>query len=287
MATNENIVHSRELPAGRGGELLAFTRESVNWEWMSFAAHRLARGERREVHYPEEEAVCVLLSGTCTAKWAGGTQQIGQRVNVFDGLPYALYLAPGDRAQFSASTVCELAECRVPSKSQLPSRLITPNDVAISLRGGGNASRQIVDVMTPQFPADRLMAVEVYTPGGNWSSYPPHKHEVHDPPREVDLDEIYYYRMNHPEAFAHQRLYSSDRERDTVITARDGDAILVREGYHPVVAGPGYDLYYLNFLAGSARSLAVTEDPQHKWIRSTWEQTDPRLPLIRPLAAKS
>ena len=286
MTTNESLVRSRELPAGKGGELLAFPRQSVGWEWMSFSVHRLVPGDTREVHHPGEETACVLLSGTVTVNWRGGNQQIGQRSSVFDGLPYALYVAPGDRAGFSASSVCEIAECYVPSKSELPSRLVTPQDVSVSLRGGGNVSRQIVDVMTPQFPADRLMVVEVYTPAGNWSSYPPHKHEVHDPPQEVDLDEIYYYRMNRPGAFAHQRLYSSDGTRDNIITARDGDVILVRDGYHPVVAGPGYDIYYLNFLAGSARALSVTEDPQHKWIRSTWHEMDPRLPLIKPVGSK-
>jgi 5-deoxy-glucuronate isomerase len=136
-------------------------------------------------------------------------------------------------------------------------------------------------VMTPAFPADRLMAVEVYTPGGNWSSYPPHKHDVHNPPAEVDLDEIYYYRIRQPEGFAFQHLYSGQNSDEQTLKTRDGDVVLVRNGYHPVVAGPGYDIYYLNFLAGSSRALSVTEDPQHVWIRSTWSGTDARLPLVR------
>lgn len=286
MVTTGNVVRSHELSAGHCGELVAFTRQSVGWEWMSFSVNRITPGNSWNCHHPEEETACVLLSGTCMAKWNDRSHEIGGRAGVFGGLPYALYLAPGDRAQFTAVSVCEIAECHVPSQSRFPSRLITPKDVSVSLRGGGNASRQIVDVMRPDFPADRIIVVEVYTPGGNWSSYPPHKHEVHDPPDEVDLDEIYYYRMNRPGAFAHQRLYSSDRARDTVVTVRDGDAVLVRDGYHPVVAGPGYDVYYLNFLAGSARSLAVTEDPEHKWIRSTWKEMDSRLPLIRPAELK-
>jgi 5-deoxy-glucuronate isomerase len=126
-----------------------------------------------------------------------------------------------------------------------------------------------------------LVVVEVYTPGGNWSSYPPHKHEVHNPPVEADLDEIYYYRMKGPHAFAFQNLYSSDRTRSSVLKVHDGDAVLVRDGYHPVVAGPGYDVYYLNLLAGTSRSMMVTEDPEHVWLRSSWKQTDGRLPLVR------
>ena len=161
-------------------------------------------------------------------------------------------------------------------------RLVTPEDVATSLRGGGNASRQIVDIIRPDFPADKLVVVEVYTPGGNWSSYPPHKHDVHNPPAEVDLDEIYYYRIDRPrEGFALQRLYSPDKSQDFTVRAEDGDAVLVRSGYHPVVAGPGYNVYYLNFLAGTSRTLAGTEDPNHVWLKSTWKEMDPRLPLVR------
>ncbi len=115
---------------------------------------------------------------------------------------------PGNSVTFTAETACEIAECRVPSTARLEPKLITPADVATSLRGGGNVSRQIVDIMTPAFPADKLIVIEVYTPGGNWSSFPPHKHDVHNPPAEVDLDEIYYYRMKEPGAFALQHLYS-------------------------------------------------------------------------------
>ena len=281
MAIHDKLVRSRELPASQSGELLKFSREEAGWEWMGFCVRRLSPNEAWESQRPDEEAVYVLLSGRCVADWGSGKLQIGQRTSVFDGLPYALYLSPGSRVRFQANSVCEIAECHVPSRTRFPSRLVSPKDVVVSLRGGGNVSRQIVDVIRPDFPADRLVVVEVYTPGGNWSSYPPHKHDVHDPPDESDLDEIYYYRMNQPGAFAHQRLYSADGKRDTVVTAHDGDVVLIRDGYHPVVAGPGYDVYYLNFLAGSSRSLATTEDPQHKWIRSSWKEMDPRLPLVR------
>ena len=169
----------------------------------------------------------------------------------------------------------------MPSSARFKSQLISPKDVKTNLRGGGNASRQIVDVMPPDFPADKLMVVEVYTPSGNWSSFPPHKHDVHNPPAEVDLDEIYYYRMERPEAYAHQRLYTRNGSRDLTLTVHDGDAVLVRDGYHPVVAGHGYNVYYLNFLAGSARQLFTTEDPDHVWVRSTWNQVDSRVPMVR------
>ena len=248
---------------------------------MSFFVRRLQPGDVLRARAEHEEAAFVVLGGRAQANWGAGTQEIGKRDNVFEGLPYAVYLPAGHEVTFTAQTRCEIAECRVPSEARLEPRLITPTDVATSLRGGGNASRQIVDVMPPSFRADKLMVVEVYTPGGNWSSYPPHKHDVHNPPGEVDLDEIYYYRMQRPEAFALQHLYSGSGEKEQTVKTRDGDAVLVRSGFHPVVAGPGYDVYYLNFLAGSARALAVTEDANHVWLRSTWKETDPRLPLVK------
>src|SRR5271165_2408960 len=276
MATLPNVVHSRPLSESQSGELLHFSRESVQWEWMSMSAWRLNPGETYSAATRGEEAAFVLLGGRCTADWGEGVHSIGQRKNVFDGLPYSLYLPTNNSVTFKAETVCEIAECRVPSNAKLQPKLITPKDVATGLRGGGNASRQIVDIIRPDFPADKIIVIEVYTPGGNWSSFPPHKHDVHNPPAEVDLDEIYYYRMKEPGAFALQHLYPSGNSGGQTVQAHDGDTVLVRDGYHPVVAGPGYDVYYLNFLAGSSRIMAVTEDPRHVWIRSTWKELDPR-----------
>ena len=248
---------------------------------MSLFVRRLQAGDVFRARTDHEEAAFVLLGGICQVDWGRGPTGIGKRKSVFDGLPYALYLPAGNEAVFTAETICEIAECRAPSEALLQPRLITPSDVVSGLRGGGNASRQIVDIITPTFPADKLMVIEVYTPGGNWSSYPPHKHDVHNPPAEVDLDEIYYYRLRQADGFAMQHLYSGKHGADQTLKVKDGDTVLVHSGYHPVVAGPGYDVYYLNFLAGSARALAVTEDPQHVWIRSTWKDADPRLPLVK------
>ena len=281
MKPNISIVHSQDLPQGQSGELLSFSRQEAAWEWMSFVVRRLVPGDTLRLQTQDEEMALVLLGGECAANWGEGEVLIGGRKNVFDGPPYALYLPSSNHVVLKAESVCEFAECKVPSTASLQPRLITPKDVSSSLRGGENASRQIIDVMQPDFPADRLVVVEVYTPGGNWSSYPPHKHEVHNPPVEVDLDEIYYYRMKSPHAFGFQNLYSSDKERDSILKVRDGDAVLVRDGYHPVVAGPGYDIYYLNFLAGTSRAMMVTEDPDHVWLRSSWRQPDSRLPIVR------
>jgi 5-deoxy-glucuronate isomerase len=281
MTRFEHVVHSRSLADGSSGELVSFSREQAGWEWMSFRVTRLNPGEILEFGSHSEEIAMLLLGGTCHADWGRGSQLIGKRKNVFDGLPYALYLPAANHAQLKAETVCEVAECAVPSQARLEPKLITPQDCGTGLRGGENSSRQIVEVLRPEFPADRLIVFEVYTPGGNWSSYPPHKHDVHNPPVEVDLDEIYYYRIQEPSGFALQNLYDPGSSRDVVVKARDGDVVLVRDGFHPVVAGPGYDVYYLNFLAGTSRTMSITEDSNHTWIRSKWKQPDPRLPLVR------
>lgn len=280
-AADRYLVHAKTLPENGSGELLHLTREQADWAWMSFFVRRLAPGQAWEAGSPDEETGIVLLGGRCKTDWGEGQKKIGQRASVFDGLPYALYIPPESRAQFVAETVCELAECRVPSNKKGPVRLIQPGDVTFSLRGGGNASRQIVDILPPAFPADRLILIEVYTPSGNWSSYPPHKHDVHNPPTEVDLDEIYYFRTENQAGYAYQRLYTPDNCRDLTLTICDGDTVLVRDGYHPVVAGHGYNVYYLNCLAGSARSLSFTEDPRHAWVKSNWKDMDPRLPLVK------
>jgi 5-deoxy-glucuronate isomerase len=281
LSNSTVLVHSSPLPPQQAGELIHLPRQKANWEWMSFDVLRLQPGDVFRTRTHQEEAAFVLLSGTCQCDWGHGKQKLGKRKNVFDGLPFTVYLSIQSEVMFAAETTCEIAVCRVPAETHFESRLITPGDVASSLRGGGNVSRQIVDVISPSFAADKLVVIEVYTPGGNWSSYPPHKHDTHNPPAEVDLDEIYYYRIAQPDGFAFQYLYGGENSGGNIVKARDGDVVLVRNGYHAVVAGPGYDVYYLNFLAGSSRAVAVTEDPQHSWIRSTWNEPDPRLPLVR------
>jgi 5-deoxy-glucuronate isomerase len=198
---------SSTVSPSQTGRLLDLPREKAGWEWISFFITRLQPGETLDAITEAEEAAFVLLGGTCVANWGEGQQLIGKRKHVFDGLPYALYLSPQAKASFIAETECEIAECRVPSQASLTPKLITPDGIATNLRGGGNVSRQIVDVMPSSFPADKLLVIEVYTPGGNWSSYPPHKHDTHNPPQEVDQDEIYYYRIARPEGFAFQYLY--------------------------------------------------------------------------------
>jgi 5-deoxy-glucuronate isomerase len=266
------------------GEVLCVNQERAGWETVSLRLIRLEAGQHHTVSLPGEEMALVVLGGR--AAITGGGQRwgdLGARGSVFSGMPHTLYL-PVDSGPVNIECVtgtCEVAVCGARAQRAFPPAVIAPDSVEIEIRGGENATRQINHIMKPDFAADRLLVVEVYTPSGNWSSYPPHKHDVHDPPGEVDLDEIYFYKISRPEGYAIQRVYTRDGWRDETITVRDNDVVLIPEGYHPVVAAHGYDCYYLNVLAGSERSMAATDDPDYAWVRAEWRSKDPRLPLVR------
>jgi len=256
--------------------------DDFGYEFLSFETRKLAAGEVHHAETFERELAIVVLGGICSVTSSRGHwHRIGRRATVFEGLPYTLYLPIDTRFTVKADSSCDLAFCYSKAEEEYPARLVYPAHVGIEIRGGGNATRQINSMLPPSFLAHRLMVVEVFTPAGNWSSYPPHKHDVHDPPDEVDLEEIYYYRVQRPEGFAVQRVYTADGRIDETLTVSDGDLVVVPEGYHPVVAAHGYNVYYLNALAGSARSLACTDDPEHAWVRGEWKTKDPRLPMVR------
>lgn len=256
--------------------------ETYGFEYLGFKTFWLAAGASVQENTGDREIAIVLFGGKCSVhSSAGDFPSFGGRTSVFDGLPYTLYLPIATDFTLTADTDCDLAICYSKAEVAYPARLVTPADVRVEIRGGGNATRQINHMLEPTFEAHRLLICEVYTPSGNWSSYPPHKHDVHNPPGEVDLEEIYYYRIDKPEGYAIQKVYTQDRRIDETITARDGDLILVPEGYHPVVAAHGYNAYYLNALAGSARSMAASDDPQYAWVRAEWRDKDPRVPVVR------
>jgi len=280
----EVLFHSAPVPPDKSGVLVSVTREQANWKTIRFSVRRLMAGQYWQDDTNSEEAAFVVLGGKAVVDWGQGPREIGGRKDVFNGYPCALYLPCGTPFEISAVTNCEFADCRTPSSARLVPRIITPADCREEIRGGGNCTRQIVDVIRPEFPADKLLICEVYTPSGNWSSYPPHKHDVHNPPQEVDLDETYYYRVSKPEGYAFQRLYDAAGTRDDTLTLTDGDLVLIKDGYHPVVAAHGYDVYYLNVLAGSARSMAASDDPRYAHLRRTAAvlERDPRVPLVHP-----
>jgi 5-deoxy-glucuronate isomerase len=233
----------------------------------------------------------VLLGGNFNAKTslANWKTKCGRK-NVFSGLPHALYLPPHTDFSISAeSETLDLACGWCKTNQKFPAQFITPemvNDMGIEFRGGDNASRQINSILPPGSACNRLVCVEVYTPSGNWSSFPAHKHDTvkTDPSTgkilEASLEEIYFYKIDKPQGFAIQKVYTEDRSLNEITEPHNNDVVLVPKGYHPVVAGHGYNVYYLNFLAGSHQSLANTDDPDHKWIYGTWKEMDSRLPLV-------
>src|SRR4030095_4436744 len=207
---------------------------------------------------------------------------------VFVDYPHAVYLPPKTRFELRAEQTTEIADCRSPTKSRYPAREIRPEECGLEVRGGGNATRQIIDILPPAAEGDRLLVCEVLTPAGNWSSYPPHKHDRHAPPVEADLEETYYYRFSGPAGYGTQRLYTAARRSAHAFRVTDVDLVLVRDGYHPFVAAPGFDAYYLNTLAGSFRSMAATDDPRYSHLRAAWPPPDPRVPMIaRPVPLRA
>ncbi|HEY8446918.1 MAG TPA: 5-deoxy-glucuronate isomerase [Thermomicrobiales bacterium] len=254
------------------GELIAVTPEQAGWEYTSLIVRRLAPGETWSYETGSDEVGLVPLGGRCRVSAAGKEWTIGGRESVFAGKPHALYLPIGTTFTVTAETRLELAVCGTRAEESHPPKEITPDEVEVEIRGAGNAARQINHIIKPEFPAHRLLIVEVFTPSGNWSSYPPHKHDVSDLPREADLEEIYYYRINPPEGFALQRLYTADGQTDQAYVIRDGDLLLVPEGYHVFVVAQGYTGYYLNILAGNEpiRTMQPSDDPTLAWVRQTW-----------------
>jgi len=216
----------------------------------------------------------VLVSGTAKVT-AGGKSfgLIGERMTPFDGKPHAVYVPGGSDWRVEAASELTLAICSAPSSGgRLPARHIAPQEMSQETRGKGTNVRYVTNILPEDAPADSLLVVEVLTPGGHTSSYPPHKHDVDNPPGEVDLEEIYYYRIDPPDGFALQRLYTADGRIDHAWTIRDGDLLLVPEGYHAFAVAHGYTGYYLNILAGAdpVRTMQPADDPAYAWVRSTW-----------------
>lgn len=289
---------ARNLVISTGGDpdpdvLACVTPETAGWDTIHFQARRLPAGKQWHFAAGEHELALVVLGGTLNAATREGQWQgLGSRKTVFDGLPYGLYLPIHSELTVQAVTDCEFAVTWAATDRYFPPKPVTPADVWTEIRGGDHATRHINSILPPGFPCARLVVVEVYTPGGNWSSYPPHKHDVHKSSedgqiQEADLDEIYYYKFDRPEGYAFQRVYTGTESPlaqsgfpiDAAVMPRNNDVVLVPEGYHPVSSPPGYTTYYLNVLVGSAQSLAATDDPAFSWVKGSYQVRDPRVPI--------
>ena len=269
------IAPPLRLPPGE-----AVTPSRAGWSYLSFSVHTFTAPT--VIGRKDHETAIVMLAG-------GGARvddlELPGRASVWDGLPSAAYLPPGVMASvrpLGESLTIAVADAPASGRAtaEAPVR-IGPEDVKVEIRGAGNATRQINHIITPDFQADRLEVVEVYTPSGNWSSWPPHKHDTDDMPNEAILEEVYSYRFRRPEAWGVQRLYGGST--DALYAVRDGETVIVPDGYHPFVATHGDDAYYLNALAGDIRTMACSFDPALDHVRLAWAsmEPDPRVPLVR------
>lgn len=290
--TTENVlVHPSTNPQDPD-LILAVTPESAGWDFISFQARSLGAGREFSSATGENELAIILLSGGISVNSTRGNWRDLERKDVWTSAATALYLPRDTAFTIIADRDSEFAVTWVPTDEDNVPWLIQPQDVPIAIRGGDNVSRQINDLLPPGSPVHRLILVEVYTPSGNWSSYPPHKHDVHIEDEggnlvEADLEEVYFYKIDKPEGYAYQRVYTDENSPlqqagypiDALVKAENNCAVLIPEGYHPVVSAPGYTTYYLNVLAGSAQSLANQDDPHYSWVKESYKGVDPRLPL--------
>jgi 5-deoxy-glucuronate isomerase len=263
---SELLIHAASS-AAPDGSIVNVTPQSAGWSHVGFEVIALESGA--SVHRgPSEREVCiVVISGRCDVRsehgeWPG----LGTRTSPFGGAPDAAYLPPPAAFELTARVAdTEVALCFAPAGIGATARVLPARAIVEETRGYGAQERTVRPILMATEPADALLVCEVITPGGNWSSYPPHKHDVDAMPRESALEETYYHRISPAQGFALQRVYSADGELDETMSMRDRDTVLVPRGYHTVSAPPGYDLYYLNVMAGPARAWAIANDPDHEW----------------------
>ena len=251
-----------------GRDIVRVTPQSAGWRFVGFSAHRLAAGETIEIAQPAEELCIVVLGGVVTVSQRDARfAEIGERRDVFDdGAPYAVYLPDGAAVAVRAHTTAEIGIASAPGGGMDRARLITPAQMKRSVRGSGANERFVCDILPQTEPAKHLLVVEVRTPSGHSSSYPPHKHDTDNLPQESSLEETYYHRLLPAQGFAFQRVYTDDRSLDVSLAVEDHDVVMVPRGYHPVVVPYGYESYYLNVMAGPTREWHFRNDPAHEWM---------------------
>ncbi len=283
-----NDLHLRAGTTARDGFATVVTPESAGWGFSGLRVIELAPGGSHEVSSGDDEVLVLPLAGSCRVVCDGETVALQGRPSVFAGPSDFAYVPREATAVVSSDGGGRFALPSARARRRLPFRYGPVSGVPVEMRGAGACSRQVNNFCTPQaFEADAIIACEVLTPGGNWSSYPPHKHDQQRPGESV-LEEIYYFEVAAGptgEGVAYQRVYGEpDRPVDVLAEVRSGDVVLIPHGWHgPSMAAPGYDLYYLNVMAGPGdeRAWLICDDPAHGWVRSTWEgvPVDPRLPF--------
>jgi len=279
--------HLQVKPTKAKGIYHTITPETAHWNYLSFGARELAKGEKWEHRTGDNEMVIVLLSGNFKVESDKGTWETKDgRKNVFSGVAHTLYIPRNSNFVLTAtSDAVDIAYGWCKSDGDHPAKFVTPDETPVVIFGGDNATRQFNDLVPPGFGCSKIVVREVYTPSGNWSSFPAHKHDerildtkgnVLEPIQE----ETYFYKFQKPEAYAIQQVYTADRTLDEIVRPRHNDVVMIPKGFHPVVAEHGFHCYYLNFLAGTDQCLANTTDPDHEWIYGSWKTKDNRLPLV-------
>ncbi|HEX4768710.1 MAG TPA: 5-deoxy-glucuronate isomerase [Lichenihabitans sp.] len=250
------------------GRVHHVTPASAGWTYVGFDAFDLADGRVIGSETGERELCIVMISGR--AHVTAGPEDfgtIGERNSVFEGLPWSVYVPAQSSYRIEAAGPCEVALCTAPAEGTKPARLIAPADIEEETRGKGSNTRHVRNILADvDDRAESLLVVEVITPAGNWSSYPPHKHDQDNFPAETLLEETYYHRLDPPQGYGIQRVYTDDRSLDETLSFGDRDVVMVPRGYHPVGAAHGYTLYYLNVMAGPKRAWRFHNDPAHDWL---------------------
>ena len=251
-------------PFGTHGKVHEITPQSAGWRYVGFGLHRLRAGERVSERTGGTEVILVMVEGKARMTGAGRDWgELGDRMSVFEKTPpHCLYLPNGTDWTAEATTDCTLAVCSAPGRGGHAARRIGPDGITLTQRGEGANTRYINNIaMENEDYCDSLLVTEVFTPAGNWSSYPSHRHDEDDFPRVTYLEETYYHRLNPADGFAVQRVYTDDRLLDETMAVHDGDVVCVPRGHHPCGAPYGFELYYLNVMAGPLRKWRFVPAP--------------------------
>ena len=259
----------RHRPVGARGKVHAISPKEAGWSYVGFDLYRLGEGEVAAEETGGREAILVLVEGRARISADGQDfGELGDRMDVFQKTPpHCVYVPSDSRWQAVTTTACTLAVCTAPGKGGHPAQIIGPAGIALTERGRGTNLRHINNIaMEDRDVADSLLVTEVFTPAGHWSSYPPHRHDEDDYPRMTYLEETYYHRLNPAQGFGIQRVFTEDGALDETMSVSDHDVVLVPRGHHPCAAPHGYEMYYLNVMAGPLRKWRFQNHPDHDWI---------------------